>query len=218
LPGQGNGEAGADYVNTSNAKLADRGSLLKPAPSDTVWVAGSNVEVAWTQKAWHGGGYQYRLCPASSSLDEECFQKTPLQFVGQASLRWGGDGGEQLWFNATDVSVGTVPAGSTWRKCPIPRGPWGAFYNGASFEPACEESDECKRTSRAPGDAHNPCRCSGDGIGDLATLEMVDVVHIPESLEPGEWVLGWRWDCEESTQVWSSCSDVTIIKMADQSS
>ena len=74
LPHQGQGTAGADYVNTSNAKLADRGSSLKAAPSGTVWTAGTDVEgkqssadcdphapqayawvvcaVAWTQKAW----------------------------------------------------------------------------------------------------------------------------------------------------------------------
>ena len=37
LPHQGQGTAGADYVNTSNAKLADRGSSLKAAPSGTTW-------------------------------------------------------------------------------------------------------------------------------------------------------------------------------------
>lgn len=31
-----------------------------------------------------------------------------------------------------------------WRKCPLPRGPWGWVYNGPSFEPVCEESEECK--------------------------------------------------------------------------
>ena len=51
-------------MNTTNAKLADKGSTLKPMPSGTVWVAGDDVEVAWVQKAWHGGGYSYRLCPA----------------------------------------------------------------------------------------------------------------------------------------------------------
>jgi hypothetical protein len=107
----------------------------------------------------------------------------------------------------------------------------------------------------SPGDAKNPCKCSGDGIGDLATMEIVDKLHIPADLPAGEWVLGWRWvrkpkpkrerlfdaifdaffmpvktdhlrrqargrqsetdrketqcfvqDCEESTQVWQSCS------------
>ena len=28
-----------------------------------------------------GGGYQYRLCPASEELTEECFQRHPLEFV-----------------------------------------------------------------------------------------------------------------------------------------
>ena len=41
-------------------------------------------------------------------------------------------------------------------------------------------------------------------------LQIVDKLKIPEHLIPGDYVLGWRWDCEESTQIWSSCSDVTI--------
>jgi hypothetical protein len=30
-------------------------------------------------------------------------------------------------------------------------------------------------------------------------------------LPPGQYVLGWRWDCEATAQVWSSCSDVTLV-------
>ena len=37
-------------------------------------------------------------------------------------------------------------------------------------------------------------------------MEIVDTVLIPPDLEAGDWVLGWRYDCEESSQVWSSCS------------
>ena len=44
----------------------------------------------------------------------------------------------------------------------------------------------------------------------MGNLEIVDRVAIPATLAPGEWVLGWRWDCEESNQIWQSCSDVTI--------
>ena len=43
-------------------------------PTNTTWTAGTEVTVAWTLKAQHGGGYQYRLCPAASDLVEECFQ------------------------------------------------------------------------------------------------------------------------------------------------
>ena len=42
-------------------------------------------KVAWGIAANHGGGYQYRLCPADADPTEECFQKTPLDFVGEAS-------------------------------------------------------------------------------------------------------------------------------------
>ena len=44
------------------------------------WAAGTYVEVAWGPLYNHGGGYQYRLCPAGEALTEECFQRTPLEF------------------------------------------------------------------------------------------------------------------------------------------
>ena len=61
LPGQGAGTAGADYMNTSNAKLGDKGSMLPPLTSGVVWTAGSVVDVAWTVKAFHGGVRQQWL-------------------------------------------------------------------------------------------------------------------------------------------------------------
>merc|ERR1719436_397637 len=52
----------------------------------TVWVAGSVVDVAWGITANHGGGYQYRLCKADSELTEECFQQNPMEFIGD--VQW----------------------------------------------------------------------------------------------------------------------------------
>merc|ERR1712080_444535 len=39
---------------------------------------------------------------------------------------------------------------------------------------------------------------------------VVDKIKIPDNLPPGEYVLSWRWDCEQTPQVWGSCADVTI--------
>ncbi len=50
-----------------------------------------------------------------------------------------------------------------------------------------------------------------DGSSAQPNLEIVDRVRIPDGLAPGEYVLGWRWDCEESNQTWQSCSDVSIV-------
>ena len=219
-----------------HAQRGDRGSELPRRPSGTIWTAGKTVEVAWVHKAWHGGGYSYRLCPAHEPLTEECFQRHPLPFAdGRSALRWGGVGATRpcetgayanctLTFDATDVGGDLVlPKGSTWRKGPIARAPWAWRYTGAAFAPPCEERAACTSyhgpAFSGPGCGRDrsscstgayPCECSGWGVGDLFRLEIVDTLRLPVDLPPGEWVLGWRWDCEESTQVWASCSDVTI--------
>ena len=36
-----------------------------------------------------------------------------------------------------------------------------------------------------------------------------DLVRVPK-VPPGEYVVGFRWDCETSSQVWTSCADIEI--------
>ena len=38
--------------------------------------------------------------------------------------------------------------------------------------------------------------------------EMVDALRVPE--ERGEFLLSWRWDTEQKSQVWSACADVVV--------
>merc|ERR1712060_592908 len=54
--------------------------------------------------------------------------------------------------------------------------------------------------------------CSGDTARWPAHLglQIVDYLEVPNDLPVGEYVLGWRWDCEESAQVWSNCADVFV--------
>jgi hypothetical protein len=43
---------GGQYVNTSHAKVGDKGTeVLPPAPSGTRWSAGMSYEVSWTIEA-----------------------------------------------------------------------------------------------------------------------------------------------------------------------
>merc|ERR1712194_701608 len=46
-------------------------------------------------------------------------------------------------------------------------------------------------------------------------VNVVDHVQIPADLEPGNYLLSWRWDCEQTYQVWQNCADVTINDGAD---
>merc|ERR1712050_824332 len=38
---------------------------------------------------------------------------------------------------------------------------------------------------------------------------IVDLVKVPD-VPPGDYVLSFRWDCEQLPQVWSNCADVKI--------
>merc|ERR1712166_1395789 len=135
------GGYGGIYVNTTHAKLGDRGTEVLPkAPSHTSWAAGGTYEVSWTIEANHGGGYSYRLAPAAGPLNELSFAKIPLRFVGAQKLRWGGGlamGGDEIEFNGTYTSTGTVPEGSMWARNPIPRNDMA--QTGQGFEPVCVE-------------------------------------------------------------------------------
>lgn len=168
--------------------------------------------MAWTLQANHGGGYSYRLCPLGENLTEACFQQRPLDFVGQSKFRWGGAEGRTLSFDA--VTVGgdqTTPKGSMWRKNPIPRtwrdaeGNWGKgsnqFQTGEGFQPYCNDEGIDK--------AGNQHSCTSEW--GPYNMEIVDVVTMPADLVPGPYVLGFRWDCEESNQIWSSCADIEIV-------
>lgn len=52
IPGQGAGGFGAQYQNTTHARIGDLGSRLPHTPSGVTWKAGIAYEVAWTLQAY----------------------------------------------------------------------------------------------------------------------------------------------------------------------
>jgi len=203
-PTPGHGE----FVNTTFAKFGDYGSKVLPKmPSGAVWAAGSVVETMWSIRANHGGGYQYRLCPLASELTEACFQETPMPFADDSSLML--SNGTRIKLQSTFVSEGTLPTGSTWQMMPIPA--WKNFYPeriGFSFEPPC--NDPTTFPTQDPQELGQGL-CTGEWITNMT---IYDKLRVPEHLAPGEYVLGFRWDCESSAQVWQSCADVTVTGAA----
>jgi hypothetical protein len=47
--------------------------------------------------------------------------------------------------------------------------------------------------------------------GGAHSFAIEDGLKVPSDAPPGEYVLGWRWDCETSSQVWQNCADITIV-------
>ena len=219
------------FTNTTLAGMGMMGSSLPAAPSGAVWTAGGTAAVSWGIRYNHGGGYAYRLCKADDplGLTEECFTQTHLDFDRSAqTLVW--NNGTRLGIPGVFVDEGTYPPRSTWSRNPIPRvnddnvgigswanqqgcpGPAGRSPPAAGYDPTCLQFEPpCPQD-----DGHHPFAWSTDGSGqgpcsgDWTAGVIEDRVVVPAHLDAGEYVLSWRWDAEETAQIWLNCADVTI--------
>lgn len=226
-------EAG-DYTTTKFAHHGMNGTALKPLDTGVVWKAGSEVEVSWQISNHHGGGYAYRLCPAevgNETLTEECFQAHHLDFVedGQAIVF---PNGTLFPVEGTFIRDGTFPVGSQWAMIPMPTTALGPRCipgpNDTDTTPnKCLPGEDklmdgpCVPCPQTPGSDCSRCDNNWDGAtsfappcdgceGSTHQRAIRDLIKIPADLTPGKWVLGLRYDCEATAQVWNSCSDVTI--------
>ena len=104
---------------------------------------------------------------------------------------------------ANRTRQGTYPNGSQWTKNPIPD-----CYPNQAYE-----SGECKELQfpePAPG-------LSGFGVvlpnntNGLFKFNIIDKLNIPTNLEPGHYVLSFRWDCEQTSQIWISCASISLV-------
>jgi len=173
----------------------------------TTWKRGAAEEVGWGIIANHGGGYSYRLCKEGQAITEECFRKTVLDFVGDFQWVQYGEGGERVEFLANRTREGTSPPGSQWSRNPIPAC---IEPDGGWFSPTAECSQGTQFPPPAPG-------LEGYGETYLAPgaptffWTLMDLVEVPMDLEPGQYVLSFRWDCEQTSQVWNACSSITVV-------
>ena len=202
---------------------------------NTEWKAGGTAEASYAIWASHGGGIQYRLCPASSELNEDCFQQMPLAFATNHSLIRYTDGTTpDVEVPAVDASEGTSPVGSAWRRMPVPacncdigdscktsliKKPGNMFlaYDDAGSDdvPNCPTGTQFEVP--APGIyGVGGYQCTGGATGRIPKdcdlnfeWSIVDELVVPDA--PGDYVLSWRWDAEQTAQVWSTCADITIV-------
>jgi hypothetical protein len=110
--------------------------------------------------------------------------------------------GTMLNLTSTFVTDGTLPVGSMWQMNPIPttRGGPHLGKEGYVFPPPCHDPTPPRALSQGI--------CTGEWINNIT---MYDQLLVP-SVTPGDYVLGFRWDCEGSAQVWQACADITITE------
>lgn len=205
--------------------------VQKLTQTKTVWQAGSVQEVAWSVYANHGGGYAYRLCPVKNLTEEGC-AAGHLEFAGDVSyIQYRSDKANRTTIPAIRVTEGTYPKGSMWTVNPIP-GCAGWQSGGRSLPHADAHNCDSGPTFEPPlpglfGHGASTCfNWNGETHKRTAncTIEeerfwyakfnfnIIDLVRIPDHLDE-DYVLSWRWDAEETHQIWTGCSDVTIAKL-----
>ena len=200
-----------------------QGKPYELAPEANVWKAGDEAEVSYFIAANHGGGFQYRLCKLEKlmdgTMDEACFQENPLEFAGDSTwFQAGSDAASRVAFDAVDVndgnSKGVMPKGSTWRKNPLPAC---ASSTGGIILTGTKQN--CTESQFTPIPYKEGVW--GYGVGEptsnspafkkvLEDYQLIDKVKVPDV--EGDYVLQWRWDVENTPQVWTQCSIVKIEK------
>eukprot|EP01045_Picozoa_sp_COSAG04_P027386 COSAG04_NODE_3997_length_2370_cov_89.698258_3_plen_148_part_00 len=145
-------------------------------------------------------------------------QATPIEFARRTYLEWGN--GTRVPIQSQYLSAGTRPANSTWAMMPLP---FSDNRTAPQFEPPCRcvahasrslplarfnlTARICLRRESVDRHRNDTGDCSGRFPWDVS---IIDALVVPEHLRPGEWVLGFRWDCEATAQIWSSCADIEI--------
>mmetsp|Transcript_68992 Transcript_68992/g.120057 ORF Transcript_68992/g.120057 Transcript_68992/m.120057 type:complete len:240 (+) Transcript_68992:2-721(+) len=192
---------------------------LKPT-TPTEWPIGSLQEVSWTIAANHGGGYAVRLCPRSSNLTEDCFQSHHLSFDGDYSwIQSGSDPSVRNKIRANRTTIGTQPSGSQWTKLPIPS--CGGFAGGGL---GCDAGCAIPQFptpvpglwGNGPGNGCAGCNMSAPAhqqeiCKKTMSYQIIDKVKVPD-MPTGDYVMSFRWDCEQTPQIWSQCADIKITK------
>jgi len=161
-------------------------------------------------------------------MTEECFQAGHLDFAGDTHIiQWGPNKSTRKEIPAVYTTNGTHPAGSMWSRGPIPTcaGYEGGFdikwfapvIPGIKCEPYPWEPKNGPKTQFPPplpglygwgtdySDqiTHKP--------GHYMPYFIIDRLQVPKNLASGNYVLSWRWDVEQGSQIWTTCADIEIV-------
>jgi hypothetical protein len=191
-------------------------ALLPQSDAPQVWKRGAVEEVAFGVWANHGGGYYYRMCAWNSVrrgedgdnsslpwLTEECFQHTSLLFAGDTQWLQHVNG-TRTEIPMLKVANGTSPAGSVWARLPFPQ-----CNKGKAGTPGDPDNHGYNDDCATNGTAFPEPLPGLHGFGYASKFHeysVVDKIVVPDHLPDGDYLLSWRWDSEQTSQIWQVSS------------
>merc|ERR1711981_610267 len=132
IPGPPGSQCPGDVFSFGSSAL----DLDFPNAANTEMEAGSWQDVAWLSNGRHWGGYTYRLCKlppgGKKDITEECFARNVLKFAtNYTMMRHSYEPGKwwkvDLTGDKADLTEGTYPPGSAWRRITQEAGNGDAF-------------------------------------------------------------------------------------------
>merc|ERR1711865_1302550 len=188
--------------------VAAHGSIVHPPPRNAI---DSNLA------PWNG---TMPIGPSGEAPFEPWCPVPNFKMPDSPAGRLSSANGQACFWFSSGCSIGCDKCDGQTRG-PIPGYPCQNLNNKSEMcakkMSVCEEGkntkptipkETCQGCEGGKGGKCASCRCTGE-FGP-ANMEIVDHVALPWMLPEGDYVVGWRWDCEESNQVWNACSDVTI--------
>lgn len=159
----------------------------------TTYTAGQVIDVEWcvSDLADHGGLYSYRLCTDESITAKFIDPSYTPNANDEKAL--------EDCFHKGILSCSDVPG----QSCPIHpdcKDDWGCMKSKDWFN--CGPKDNGRCASKSAG----KCSCH-KGDGSL----LRDRVKLPDNFVSKHTLIGFRWDCEDTAQLWVQCADVAIV-------
>ena len=124
--------------------------------------------------------------------------------------QWGTNESSRVAFKANRTREGTWPAGSHWTKNPVPvcRDPTGGDLSLSC--PGCSASaGGYQFPPPAPG-VYGYGQCLLHGSYTMP-FSIVDQLQVPLDIPKGRYVLSFRYDAEQTPQVWNTCASIKIV-------
>merc|ERR1719412_855543 len=171
------------YVGGKPALEHYREGLFKGhGQKGTTWKRGVPATVIWESSAYHRGGYAYRLCgPVKPGKEWKVNEKC----FREGHLKFAG--AKTWWYFASSGKKAWNP--DNWETHPAVKTNVGTNPEGSEWMMITLPTELVSKEKWA----------------------IKDLVEVPESLEPGRYVLSFRWDCQQSPQVWNSCANIDIV-------
>merc|ERR1740121_2579388 len=120
---------------------------------------------------------------------------------------WGQSNGTKPWWIDPNAKTKTpsCPTGTQFNP-PHP----GIYGYSTVFQENTEEEQEAVHEVAFVNSLH--AHDVGKKKEGMA-YSLVDKVRVPD--QKGEYILSFRWDCEQTAQVWNSCADIEVTEPVD---